>query len=80
MMYTMDEFFERQEKAQKYQDSMTEEDQIKYLKTYKKSVFTAYFKDGTKKIDGDSESNQEEMKKFFDSYPPEGIDRIVFHK
>ena len=77
---TLKELLEHNEKAQAYQDSLTLNEQIEFLKTHKKSVFTANMKDGRKLVRGDSESNQEEMKEFFKNFPPEGCKSIEFHK
>jgi hypothetical protein len=77
---TLKELLEHNEKAQAYQDSLTLNEQIEFLKTHKKSVFTTHMKDGRKLVRGDSESNQEEMKLFFKNFPPEGCESIEFHK
>ena len=77
---TLKEFFEHNEKAQAYQDSLTTNEQIELLKKYKKSVFTFHMHDGRKLIRGDTESNRKEMENFFKQYPPTGCKWIEFHK
>ena len=77
---TIKDLIEHNEKAQKYQDSLSIEDQIEYLKKYKKSVFTFHMEDGRKIVSGDSESNREEMEIFFKNYPQNECKYIEFHK
>lgn len=77
---TLQELLDHNKRAQEYQDSLSIEDQIEWLKKYKKSVFTFHMNDGRKIVRGDSESNREEMERFFEEYPQEGCKYIEFHK
>ena len=54
-------------------------ERIEALKLKYNSVFTAEFNDGKAILKGD-ENTQEEMKKFFNRYPPKDVKRIIFHK
>jgi len=77
---TLKELAEHNEKAQKYQDSLTINEQIELLKKEKKSVFTFHMNDGRKLVRGDSQSNRKEMEVFFKQYPQQGCKWIEFHK
>ena len=77
---TLQELLDHNKRAQEYQDSLSIEDQIEWLKKYKKSVFTFHMNDGRMIVRGDSESNREEMERFFEEYPQEGCKYIEFHK
>jgi len=77
---TFKELLEYNEKAQAYQDSLSINEQIELLKTYKKSVFTFHMEDGTKLVRGDSEMDRKEMEDFFKKYPQKGCKWIEFHK
>nr|WP_315253301.1 hypothetical protein [uncultured Flavobacterium sp.] len=76
----LQELLEQNKRVQEYQDSLPVEKQIELLEQHKKSVFTFHMEDGRKLIRGDSESDQEEMKLFFENYPQKGVSRIEFHK
>lgn len=76
---SLEEFDRHQKEALAFQEAMSYEDQIAYLKTYKKSVFTFWMEDGTWKVAGDSESDRAEMEVFFAEYPQIGVKRIEFH-
>jgi len=77
---TLKELLEHNEKAQAYQDSLTIDEQIEFLKNHKKSVFVLYMEDGSELVRGDSESYKEEMLEFFKKYPPKGCKWIEFYK
>ena len=53
-------------------------ERIEDLKLKYNSVFTTEFNDGKAILKGDE--NTEEMKKFFNRYPPKDVKRIIFHK
>ena len=77
---SLNEFLEENEKRQKFQDSLPIQVQIDWLKEHKKSVFTFHFKDGSKLVRGDSESNQKQMKRFFKKHPQTNCVKIEYHK
>jgi len=77
---TLKELLEHNENAQAYQKSLSINEQIELLKKYKKSVFTFHMEDGSKLVRGDSESNKEEMQKFFKQHPQTQCKWIEFHK
>jgi hypothetical protein len=77
---TLKKVLQHNEKAQAYQDSLPINEQIEWLKKYKKSVFTFHLEDGSKIVRGDSESNKKEMNEFFKHWPPSKCKWIEFHK
>jgi hypothetical protein len=79
-MKNLKDFLEHNEKALAYQNSLPVKEQIEFLKSCKKSVFTFHMKDGRKIIKGDSVNYKKEMQEFFKTYPQNGCERIEFHK
>jgi len=77
---TLREVLEHNEKARAYQESLSIDEQVELLKSYKKSVFTFHMEDGRKLVRGDSQSNRKEVEEFFKQHPQTGCKFIEFHK